>query len=259
VPAEKGIPLDKRVLGAAPHPFGPLEAVKPGMSRDDVIAAVPGMLRDGDKLIIASGIEGVGIELAFDDAGLLAAVTYSLPATAKELLASAWGASIDGGWIDKRRRWRADLYDDGTLAVMPMTLFGDLIGRGPDGLAEKRALIGATLEQLRVWFGARLQEPSDDTEDLQLALAAGTEVCGNRTVLVLELGAAGKVTRLRLQQCVEGDEARRTALAVMEARWGRATPTRTADDRLVFAWQLPGRRLEADEGDAVWEVRITPK
>jgi len=89
VPAEKGVPLDKRMLGAVPHPFGPLEPLKPEMTRDDIIAAIPGVLRDGDKLTIPSGITGVAIELAFDATNRFATATYTLPAaTSRELLAS---------------------------------------------------------------------------------------------------------------------------------------------------------------------------
>lgn len=260
VPAEKGVPLDKRVLGAAPHPFGPLDKVVPGMTRDDVIAAVPGVLRDGDKLTVPSGIAEVGIELAFDDAARLATVTYSLPLTAKDLLVAAWGAPNAGpaGWFDRRRRWRADLYDDATLALTSVTLFGDVLGRGPDGLSEKRALIGATIEQLRAWFGERLHEATED-DPAELVMPLSTDVCASPTMLALELPATGKVTRLHLVQCYDGDDARRGALAAMEARWGRATPTRTADDRLVFAWQLPGRRLEATTGENGWEITISAK
>jgi hypothetical protein len=260
VSAEKGVPLDKRILGAAPHPFGPLDKVVPAMTRDDVIAAVPGALRDGDKLTVPSGIAEVGIEIAFDDASRLATVTYTLPATAKELLASAWGAPNAGqaGWLDRRRRWRADLYDDGTLALTGITMFGDVLGRGPDGLAEKRALIGATVEQLRVWFGERFHDATDD-DPPELVMPISTDVCASPTLLALELPATGKVTRLHLLQCYDGDDSRRAALAAMEARWGRATPTRTADDRLVFAWQLPGRRLEAVTGEEGWEITITAK
>jgi hypothetical protein len=267
VPAEKGVPLDKRVLGAVPHPFGPLEPLKPEMTRDDIITAIPGVLRDGDKLTVPSGITGVAIELAFDAANRFATATYTLPAaTSRELLASAWGEPTtigQAGWLDKRKRWRADLSepssDTVTLTVIPLVPFSDLIGRGPDGLADKRALIGATLEQLRASFGTRLHEPDDSDEPLELELATSTDICGSSTMLGLELGAAGKVTRAHIQQCFDGDGARRAALAAMEQRWGRATPSRTPDDRLVFSWQLPGRRIEAQTGEAGWELTIAPR
>jgi len=264
VPAEKGVPLDKRVLGATPHPFGPLESVKPGMSRDDMIAAVPGVVRDGDKLSVPSGIERVGIEIAFDDTGHLATVTYTLPGGVESLLSGAWGEPNAGavGWLDKRRRWRADLYqeaaDSAVLALTAVTPFGDLLGKGPDGLAEKRALLGATLDQLRAAFPGRVHEPRED-DPLGLAMPIATDVCGSPTTLELELSPAGKVARAKLVQCYDTDEARRAALAAMEQRWGRATPTRTADDRLVFGWQLPGRRLEAHDGEDGWEIAITAR
>lgn len=265
VPAEKGVPLDKRLLGAAPHPFGPLEVVTPGMTRDEVIAAVPAVQRDGAKLAVPSGIEDVTIELGFDDAGRLATASYTLGAGAREVLLAAWGqpSAGDTSWLDVRRRWRADLSEQwaGTslLAITAITPVADIVGRGPDGLAEKRALIGATHEQLRVWFGDRLREPGDSTDALALVMPPASDVCGRATELDLELPAVGKVTRLELVQCFDGDDGRRAALAAFEQRWGRATPARTADDRLVFAWQLPGRRLQARAGDAAWRVTITAK
>ncbi|MBA3393400.1 MAG: hypothetical protein H0T89_12185 [Deltaproteobacteria bacterium] len=74
------------------------------------------------------------------------------------------------------------------------------------------------------------------------------------------------MTGLELHQCYDGwDVQRRAALAAMEQRWGRATPTRTADDRLVFAWTIGNRRLEAEDihdghdGTAAWQVTIKPR
>jgi hypothetical protein len=66
-----------------------------------------------------------------------------------------------------------------------------------------------------------------------------------------------------IYQCYdEWEPQRRAALAAMEQAWGRATPTRTAEDRLVFAWSRHGRRIVAEdapaghEGGAIWQITI---
>jgi hypothetical protein len=44
----------------------------------------------------------------------------------------------------------------------------------------------------------------------------------------------------------------------MEQQWGPAAAHRTKDDRLVFAWTLPERRIEAQQviHGSLWEWEI---
>jgi hypothetical protein len=90
-----------------------------------------------------------------------------------------------------------------------------------------------------------------------------TDVCSSPTELGLELDSVGTVKRVMLLQCYDDvDVNRRTALATMERAWGAGSPARTPDDRLVFTWTLPGRRIEAQQvqhaSQWLWEVSIRP-
>ncbi len=69
------------------------------------------------------------------------------------------------------------------------------------------------------------------------------------------------VTGATLTQCYDNAEARKAEMAAMEKRWGRATPARTADDRLVFRFSRPGRIVEmtedpTEEPEGAWVVKI---
>jgi hypothetical protein len=267
---EKGVPLDKHALGPLPRPFGPLAPLRVGQTRDEVLAKIPGAMRDGEIVWIPTGIEDASAEISFDAADRLDTITYHLPLAARQTLVGAWGAPVaqTNTWLERQGRWRVLLGEDATqskidLSITPYTPLADILGRGPDGLAEPKPILGATLPQLRERFGSRLVDPVDADTPAELVMPAASDVCSSATELHLET-ANGKVTRLKLLQCYdEEDVNRRAALAAMEQRWGRAIPTRTADDRLVFAWALPTRKIEAQQtqtADAwIWEVAITPK
>jgi len=265
---EKGVPLDKHSLGPLPRPFGPLAPLKAGMTRDEVLAKIPGAMRDAALVWIPTGIEDASAEIAFDAADRLDTITYHMPLTARPILVGAWGAPAPqtNTWFERQSRWRVTLGEDATqsridLSMTPYTPLADIIGRGPDALAETKPILGTTLVQLRERFGARFVEPAEPDAPAELVMPAATDICNGSTDLLLE-HANGRVTKLKLLQCFdEEDVNRRAALAAMEQRWGRAVPTRTADDRLVFAWStVPGRRVEAQvtqNGDTwVWEVTI---
>ncbi|MBA3397431.1 MAG: hypothetical protein H0T89_32695 [Deltaproteobacteria bacterium] len=262
-----GVPLAS-VLGSTPGPFGPLAAIKPGMTRTELLAALPTAQRDGELIWLPTGIDGIAVELSFNRTERLAEIVYHVPLAARPLLVGAWGppAHETNVWFDPTRGWRARLGEDPVngkieLAIAAYRPFADVIGRGPDGLADPAPILGAKVADVARRFPL-LDEAGP--EDAELLLSA-TDVCAEPTRLVART-ADGVVTGLELHQCYDGwDVQRRAALAAMEQRWGRATPTRTADDRLVFAWTLGTRRLEAEDthdahaGTAAWKVAIKPR
>jgi len=265
---DQGIPLDRSTLGAQPRPFGPLAPVRGGMTRDEVLAALSGAMRDGDRVWMPTGIEDTTAEITFDAAGRLDTITYHLPLSARRALVTAWGTPVPqtNTWLERTLRWRVQLGEDAVrrkieLTFTPFTPFADLLGRGPDALADRTPIIGASLAELHERFAARLVESEAGVE---LLMPGATDVCSTASQLLLEL-ANNRIKRLKLWQCYdEQDVNRRAALAAMEHHWGRGVPTRTTDDRLVYAWSLPNRRIEAEQsedrnGDWIWSVTISAK
>ncbi len=272
VPGERGVPLDRAVLGAFAHPFGALEAVKPGSSREDILAALPNAQRDGEEHIrVPIGVEDLFAQIDIDYNGHLDVVRIKVPATARDLLTKAWGKpSAAGTWFDRKQHWRADLDEDNELMIGPFTPLAELLGKGPDGLAETKGVIGATAEELTARFGARVREVDADQGALVRPgakrfdlLLPTTEHCKFWTMAELEL-SAGRVSALRLAQCYGDDAGRRAALASIESKWGRAVAGRGADDRPVFTFNVPGRRVEMTldehhESHPGWQIVITAK
>ena len=265
---DRGIPLDRSTLGTQPRPFGPLSPVRGGMTRDEVLGVLSGAMRDGDRVWMPTGIEDTTAEITFDAANRVDTITYHLPLSARRALVTAWGTPVPqtNTWLERTLRWRVRLGEDAVrrkieLTFTPFTPFADLLGRGPDALADQTPIIGASLAELRARFSARLVESGAVAE---LSMPGATDVCSTASQLLLEL-ANHRVKRLKLSQCYdEQDVNRRAALAAMEHHWGRGVPTRTTDDRLVYAWSLPNRRIEAEQGEDrsgvwIWSVTISAK
>lgn len=269
VPSERGVPLDRAALGSLPHPFGALEVVKPGASREDILSALPNARRDGDDhIVVPVGVEDLVAHIDIDFAGHLDVVRIDVPESAQALLAQAWGKpNANGSWFDRKKRWRADL-DGDELMIGPFVPLAEVAGKGPDGLAEKQAILGATPDELTARFGARVRTfdvENDDGEKtgekrIELLLPA-TEVCKYYTHAEGEL-AGGRVVKLHVDQCFDDESQRRAALASLEKAWGRAVPARSAADLPVFTFAgVPGRRIEATVGDgylgqAAWNITI---
>jgi hypothetical protein len=271
VPSERGVPLDRTVLGSLPHPFGALEVLKQGMTRDEVLSALPNAQRDGESVSVPVGVEDLMAAIDFDFTDHLDVVRITVPDTARELLAKAWGKpTATDTWFDRKKRWRADLDGDNELMIGPFTPLAEVLGKGPDGLAETKAMIGATPAELTARFGARIKEVPVENDDgeatgekrFELLLPA-TEHCKFFTHLDGEL-AGGRIAKLHLGQCYGDEAGRRAALASMERAWGRAVPGRSADDHPVFTFALPGRKIEMalDEEHADhpgWQLVISAK
>jgi hypothetical protein len=262
------IALDARVLGRAARPFGPLTAVRPRMTRAELLAAVPGAQADGTVMWVPTGIDGVTVEMSFDRGDRLGEIIYRMPLAVRPVLIEAWGPLVPQAetWFDRERGWRARMREDAikrevAVVLSGFTPFADVIGRGPDGLAEPTALLGASLRELRDRFGARLVDASTTHGFVELVMPRATDICAAPTELGLELDRVGVVKRVMLMQCYDDvDVNRREALAIMERAWGPAVPARTRDDRLVFAWTLPDRRIEAHQvphaDHWLWEITI---
>lgn len=269
VPSEAGVPLDQTALGALPHPFGALEVVKAGMTRDEVLSALPNAQRDGESVRVPVGVESLMAKIDFDFTGHLDVVRITVPASARAILEKAWGKpTADGTWFDRKKRWRADLDGENELMIGSFVPLAEILGRGPDGLAETQAMLGATPAELTARFGNRIKETEIDslfaeagTKDYELLLPV-TEHCKYNPQLHGEV-VNGRIAVLHFSLCSSDEVARRAALASIESKWGRAVPVRTADDRPAFSFAVPRRRILAtvDEmADAPgWQIAISVK
>ena len=272
VPGERGVPLDQTSLGSLPHPFGALEVLKPGISRDEILSAIPNARRDGDdKIVVPLGVEDLMADIDIDYTGHLDVVRIKLTETAKAVLTKAWGKPTStGAWFDRKRRWRADLDEMNELMIGAFTPLAELVGKGPDGLAETKALIGATPAELTARFGDRIHEVDVENENGDATgekryelLVPATDVCKFYTHVEARL-TAGRVAKVLVSQCYDDEPQRRAALVAIEGKWGKATPGRSVEDRPVFTFSLPGRRAEVtiDDSDAEhpgWQILLAAK
>lgn len=269
VPSERGVPLDQTALGSLPHPFGALEVIEPTSTREDILSALPNARRAGtDRLTVPLGVEDLVGVIEIDYSGHFDVVNIALPSSARELLAKAWGPpTASGAWFDHKKRWRADLDRDNQLTIGPFKPLADLLGKGPDGLAEAKGILGATHAELTERFGARVREiggraingKAPRERRLELLMPA-TEVCRYFTHAEAEL-AGDRVAKLHLFQCYDDESSRRAALVAIERRWGKAVPIRTAEDLPAFSFRVPARNVtmaldENSDGDAVWLITI---
>jgi hypothetical protein len=268
----RGAPFEDVKLGTTVAPFGPLAPLRPAMTRKEVLAAIPTATAAGEILWVPTGIEGVTAELFFDPAERFERLVYRLPISGRHTVSLAWGPPNDSNtWFGTTAdHWRAMISDvpkNGKLelSISTFTRFSDLIGAGPDGLADRQPLIGAQLAELRTRYGARLLDPELGGDPAELVLSGATDLCGRPTELMLPLDLRGRVKSILVFQCFDDhDDNRRSALAAMEKQWGPGTPMRTEDDVLVFAWTLATRSIEArvtrdHHGAWVWQVKIAPK
>ena len=266
-----GRPLDPALLGKHAAPFGALAKLRPAMTREEVLAEIRGATASGPTVWVPTGLEQATAELLFDASGRFERLLYELPVSARHTLSLAWGPpSETNTWYGSPDRWRATISDTPKrgrleLEISAFTPFAELIGGGPDGLAERRPVIGVGLDELRGRHGARLLGPELSGDPAELLLAGATDLCSHPTELVLPLDVRGRVRSILILQCFDdADPNRRAALAAMEQQWGAATARRTADDLLVFAWSPPGRAIDAHvtrgrTGAWVWQVRISPR
>ena len=269
VPGERGVPLDRQVLGSLPHPFGALEVVKPGASREDILSALPNARRDGDEHVtVPVGVDDLVAHIDIDFSGHLDVVRIDVPESAQALLAQAWGKpNANGSWFDRKKRWRADL-EGGELMIGPFVPLAEVAGKGPDGLAEKQAILGATPAELTARFGARVREVDVENDDGEKTgekrievLMPATDVCKYYTHAEGEL-SGGRVAKLHVDQCFDDESQRRAALASLEKVWGRAVPARSAADLPVFSFAgVPGRKIEMTlgevfDGQTGWTITI---
>lgn len=266
VPSEKGVPLDRAVLGALPRPFGALQPIKLTMTRDEILHAIPDAKRDGENIAVPLGVEALTAKILIDTSDHISDIEIAMDPFPSDLFQQAWGASEDKKWLDRVGMWRAD-YGGGDFAlhIFPYKRLVDVLGTGPDLLAEQTPMIGTSITKLKQKLGGRLDEWTEEDEDgnevtRPRLLLPSTEVChfDSLYTLVVENDI---VTGATLSQCFDTDADRKLAMAAMEKRWGRATPARTADDRLVFRFSRPGRTVEMTEDPTVdpagaWIVKI---
>ena len=224
------VPFDATVLGDKPHPFGVVSFVRANMTRDEIVARLPTADHSRRDIAVPLGIEGVTARVEIDFAGTLDVVRYRVPRDTRDRLVSAWGPPAYGNtWYDAKARWRADLVTFEELMVGPYVPFIELIGPGPDGLAEKTTLLGLTRRELEQRFGPRFNGSE--------ILMPATNVCAYYTKLFVDF-TNDRVAKLRFEQCFDDGTRAEAIIAAMTKQWG--DPEKTADG-LVFT--LPGRTL----------------
>lgn len=234
----ESVPL-AQVLGSRPAPFGPLEPARPGMTPEEILKVIPTAQAAGSLLWVPTGVAGVTAEMLFDGEGRLRELRYHIPLAERPTLVRAWGAptTASNAWLEDKQRWRIELGEDAIKGKIELSM-------------RAYTPFAVLLDHVR-YLG-----------DAPPAMPTATDLCKKPTHLVPDPAGRG----VRLYQCYDRKEAhRRDALAMMEQRWGAATPTRTADDRPVFAWTLPDALIEAQptfdpiDDEWAWEIAIRPR
>ena len=251
VAAEVGVPFDQAALGPLPHPFGVLETLRTKSTRDEILSALPNARRDGDFAIkVPLGVERIIAKIDIDRDDHLDVVRVPVDATQIAMLDKAWGKRVNGTWFDRTKHWRADLEKPTELVIGPYVPLAEQLGKGPDGLADPTAVIGMTVPELEAHFGKRFSKT-----DLEVTTPA-TEHCMYFTYfhVVLE---ADRVAAIEFAPCVT-DETSHAALGSLESVWGRAQLARV-EDRPVFEFDLPARRVILERDENAWHARITKR
>lgn len=256
---ERGAPLTSAVLGGVPGPFGPLAPLRPGMTRDELRAAVPTASTTATGTWVPTGLADTTAELAFDRHDRLVEIVLRLPLSARPLLIAAWGTPGPAMvWLDRDGGWRTRLTEDAigrriTLAITSYAPFAMLIA--PGGLADPERLLGATAAQLV----ARDRERVFVARDLafaELELPRATDACSTPGQLAVELAPSGAVARVMFDPCFDDgdDSGRRLILAALEQRFGPGIPRRTDDGRPVLAWTVGRHAIEAQLLERAWRI-----
>ncbi|MGE3459845.1 MAG: hypothetical protein AB7O24_32345 [Kofleriaceae bacterium] len=257
--AERGVPFTREVLGTKPAPFGVLSAVHPGATTAQLATQLTTDTAFDTKVRIPTGIDGVTATLHMSD-DVVDRVVFRVPSESKDTLVRAWGKAPSDVWVGPH--WRADL-DGRRLTLRPYTPFAKLLGRGPDGLAERAAAIGATKAELQQRFGDRVAPNEDDESEAGYRLTAPvTELCDQPPTIVFEL-ADDRVTQISITVCFDGTEAgRRAVVEAMERAWGRARP-QIIFGLMKLTFERPRRRIEAQveqsDSESMWTIEIKPK
>lgn len=251
-------------LGKAPGLFGTLRRAAEDASMPALIALVPDAITwDFDTFLAKASNGGVASRLLGElegrtsvtlrDVGFAdvvvdvepeqAEVRYYLQKRATAMLTAAWGPPRGvGTWIGPR--WRADLTpsqwaDVDTLTLRRYTPLAKVVGRGPDGLADSVAIVGADAAALlEAGFGERLspliRTTGADDPGYQVGVVLTippTDVCAMPSQATGTTSGDRRITTLKLELCVDDDDAARAlALSTLKLAWGKLpTPGMVGD------------------------------
>jgi hypothetical protein len=295
-------PVTAELFGKSVAPFGVLSKLKWGMSEVDAKAAAPELFTkkcgyDGWCTVRDAQLADVSYSIGFDkNKRVLDHMSVSLKASAKAMLATAWGASKDAKdsigrartyWFDPVGGWRAYSeagFDPQDLSVdlhayLPAA---KLLGDGPDALGfAPQGVIGATVAELRTRFPTTIVEETQAEaqanqkgasklagQDLDKALGpakaevflelAPTEWEEFWTRVNFYWGKDGKVRDAYFDLKYEGYGPARDELhALIEKKWGKGQDfTRYGETATLYGTKAPFAVVKDDTIMHAWNVRI---
>ena len=297
-PAKKALGAD--LFGKTVAPPGPLAKVAFGSSLDDAKKAAPEIFAkpaEAYYLIDDPAIDGVSYGVGIDkDTKKVDQMKVTVPAAAKAMIATAWGAGKDAKdtlgkpetvWLDPAGGWRAILepgFDEKRLDLdfHPYLPAAKLLGDGPDTVGfAPQGILGATIADLRTRFGAALVE-----EDAAQAAAAQKQV-GNfaGSDVAAQMGPAKPTVRITLPP-TEWDDfetrvqidwaddgkvddfwfalpyqsyapAKDELLAMFKKKWGEPKDGEYLGEKaMMFRDQAPFVVVTDDDVTHAWDVRL---
>jgi hypothetical protein len=295
-------PLDAAFFGSKVAPLGPLAKLSWGMPADAAHKAAPALFPKpgGDKYQLSDDptYADVSYGVSIDkDSKRVSRMTVDLPASARALIAKAWGPGKDGKdsigkprtfWFDPATGWRAYLEegfgDKLGLEFHTYLPAAKLLGDGPDGLGfAPKGILGATLDDLRARFPDTIVET-----DAAAAAAERKKVEKLAGQKLDQLGAAKPSVRLDLAPTEWGEywtriqidwaddgtvgdawfdlpyeayaPARDDIKKVLDAKWGAPKQEeKYGEPILVYRAKDPRVVVKDDTITHAWNVRISTK
>jgi hypothetical protein len=297
-PAKKALAAD--FFGKQVAPPGPLAKVKFGSSIDDAKKAAPDIFTkvgEAYYLVDDPAIDGVSYGVGIEkDTKKIDQMNVTLPAAAKAMIATAWGAGKDGkdsiqkpetAWFDPAGGWRAIMqpgFDDKEVKLdfHPYLPAAKMLGDAPDALGfAPQGILGATIADLRTRFGASLVEESQAqaaAEQKNVANFAGSDVAKDmgaakpevrvtllpteweefETRVQIGWGDDGKVSDVWFDLPYQAyGPAKDELLALIKKKWGDSKDGEYLGDKaMMFRDQAPFIAVVDDEISHAWTVHV---
>jgi hypothetical protein len=256
--------LTSEFFGAHVVPPGDLVKLRLGMKVADAKKLAPGPVdvRAG----VPTGVDGVREFVAIDDkTGTIRAIYLNLPASARSLIAEAWGPGLPATepvgktvlvWPDPSTGWRATLRpalgSSQDLAFDVYLPVAQMFGEQPD-VVDAAPVLGLTVDEVKKMFEGQV---TTSRGNLTLTLLP-TEWERQATRITLDV-AGGRIRELVFSIPFKAHpEARDQLLELFTHKWGMPRPSEEdGKPVLIFRDGQPRVEVREDTMHGAWKIDI---
>jgi len=256
--------LTSEFFGAHVVPPGDLNKLRLGMKMADAkkLAPAPVDVRAG----VPTGVDGVREFVTIDDkSGTVRALYLNLPATARSLIAEAWGPGLPATepvgksvlvWPDPSTGWRATLRpalgSSQDLAFDQYLPVAQLLGEQPD-VVDGMPVLGLTVDEVKKQFEGQVTAARGD---LTVTLLP-TEWERQATRFTLDV-AGGRIREIAFSIPFKAHpDARDQLLELFTHKWGTPRPAEDEGKRvLIYRDGEPRVEVREDTTHGAWKIEI---